>query len=377
MSGDGVMPARPPNSEVYSHISRAEIVKLFDQGLSHREIGTRLGMGPCSVGSRLRAEGKVRPRARVTPAQLKEARLDPAWEARPGIAHCIVPSDRVVCRECGELKSELSANGAHSHLRGHKMTAREYKSKYPGARLTSFARSADQNSRQGGKKTVQDLIDEFAAMYLTPQELKACRRNHEYEEKHGIKEFVACRLCGLKSRTDLWAHLQKRHDGCSFAGYHAQFPKTPVIPLCRKAEKNEAQKLRGRELRRDATRGRQVAAGKLNAAGRPIEEITKARIRLAASLQLRGLNPYAMTDLLYPATVDLSQKQKGADKIRRFDLTKKFLKNHAAQIGAEKQRQESLPEADRAAIAADAENFIHTFPQASLGEKTSFPQQIL
>jgi hypothetical protein len=375
MSGDGVTPARPPNSEVYSHISTAEIVKLFDQGLSHRKIGKRLGMGPCSVGSRLRAEGKVRSRACVTAAQLKEARLDPAWEARSGIAHWIVPSDRVVCRECGELKSELNANSAHSHLRGHKMTAREYKSKYPSTRLTSFARSADQNSRQGGKKTVQDLMDEFAAMYLTPQGLKACRRDPEHEKKHGIKEFVACRLCGLKSRTDLWAHLQKRHDGCSFAGYHARFPKAPVIPLCRKAEKNEAQKLRGRELRQDATRGKQFAAGKFIPA-RPIEEITKARIMLAAHLQLEGLKPYAMTDSLYPPAADLPDKEKGDDKIRRFGYTKKFLKRHRAGIEIEKRRLASLSKAQRDAIRSQAADFIHKNTQASLGVRPSDPQQI-
>ena len=194
-----------PNAERYAHIPTAEIIKLFDQGKSHRQIGKLLGMGPCSVGNRLRHEGKVRPAPAVIQSQLKQARVDPAYEARNGI------ENKVICRECGELKSELNANGNHSHLRGHHMTADDYKSKWPGTRLTSFARSADQNLRQGGTKIIQILMAEFAAVYLKPKDWTEALRDQEWEEHHGITEFVACRLCPFKSRTHLYNHLKTQH----------------------------------------------------------------------------------------------------------------------------------------------------------------------
>jgi hypothetical protein len=232
-----------PNSERYSHIPTAEIVTLFNQGLSHRMIGRRIHMGPCSVGSRLRKLGLVHPRARVTAAQLKEARLDPAWEARHGIA------DRVICRECGGLKSQIDAWGEHSHLRKHRITARDYKRKYPGARLTNFRVAAGQAARQGRSKTLEELMDEFASMYATPEDLKKCRRDPRgWEEKHGINDVVIGRMCGLKSRSDLWAHLRKAHD-LSYVSYHAQFCKAPTIPQRLKEVKNEDQQDRGNRLR--------------------------------------------------------------------------------------------------------------------------------
>jgi predicted transcriptional regulator len=203
-------------------------------------------MGACAVGNRLRKEGKARRPPKLTPSQLEEGRQDPAYEARPGITHRIVPPDRVVCRECGELKSELNANGNHSHLRGHRLPADDYKRKWPGARLTSFARSADQNRRQGRTKTIQDLMDEFAARYLMSEEWKEYVRDQKYEEHHGIKEFVACRLCGMKSKTDLHNHLKTQH-GVSSADYRKQFPEALQLPLGLYDVKNEHAKTYGRK----------------------------------------------------------------------------------------------------------------------------------
>ena len=64
----------------------------------------------------------------VTPELLDACRLDPAWEARQGMANCIV------CRECGaKLLSPLG--GHRGHLwRLHQMTVRAYRAAYPGAR---------------------------------------------------------------------------------------------------------------------------------------------------------------------------------------------------------------------------------------------------
>jgi hypothetical protein len=245
----------PPNAELYRDIPTAEIIKLSEQKLSRRKIGKRLGMGAGAVKNRLRTAGIAWRPQKLTPSQLEECRQDPAYEARPVGAYRIVPANRVVCRECGELKSELNANGNHSHLRGkkhHMPDAREYESKWPGARLTSFARSADQNRRQGRTKTIQDLMDEFAARYLTPEERKEYDRDQKYEEHHGITEFVACRLCGMKSKTDLHNHLKAQHDRSS-ADYRKQFPDALQLPLAMKrGYKREFAKERGRVQRRMA-----------------------------------------------------------------------------------------------------------------------------
>ena len=234
-----------PNAARYRHIATDEIIKLFDRGMSHSQIAKELRMGPCAVGTRLRKAGKMRRPAKLTLSQLKECRRDPAWEARPG-NRGIVPADRIVCRKCGELKAEINANGVHSHLRKHRVTADDYKRKYPGARLTSFFRSVDQSRRQGRTKTIQVSMTEFAARQLTPAELKKYRRDQEYEERHGITEFVACRLCGVKSKTDLGVHLKRMH-ALTSKGYRARFPKCLQLPLGLYDAKNKKQKERQRD----------------------------------------------------------------------------------------------------------------------------------
>jgi predicted transcriptional regulator len=291
------------NAERYRHIPTAEIIKLSDeQDLSQRKIGKLLGMGSCAVGNRLRAAGKARRPPKLTPSQLEECRQDPAYEARPGIAHRIVPAYRVVCRECGELKSELNANGNHSHLRGHHVTADEYKRKWPGARLTSFARSADQNHRQGREKTVQDLMDEFAARYLTPEEWKEYVRDQKYEERHGITKFVACRLCPLKSKTDLHNHLKTQH-GLRSAEYRKQFPEALQMPLNlkhgfkRKYARERWEKI-SRQLAKIKTR-ELVPAGQRKP-GRPMDEDTIKRLDLMGKLSAQGKSLRAMSLEVYP-----------------------------------------------------------------------------
>jgi predicted transcriptional regulator len=237
------------NAARYQHIATAEIVKLSKQGLSHREIAKVLSMGPCTVGTRLRGAGIVRSPEKLTDVQLKEHRADPAWQAR-----CenrgIVPDDKVTCLECGELKSEINANGKHSHLRTHRMTATDYKKKYPWARLTSFGRSADQNRRQGRTKAIKNLMDEFADSFLRPMELKAFRRDQEYEERHGIQDFVACRMnqCGFKSQSDLHTHLKARHSLTS-ASYRNLFPKALQLPLGLYEAKNKLARMYGKKKR--------------------------------------------------------------------------------------------------------------------------------
>jgi predicted transcriptional regulator len=240
---------RPPNAVLYSHVDTDDIVKLFHQGLSHRKIGKLLQMGPCSVGTRLRNLGLVRQPESVSAAELRECRADPAWEARRRIP------DRIVCRECGEWKAVLDAPGEHGHLRKHNMPGDEYRTKWPGARLTNFqipARMAENLGRaakQDRQKTLERLMDEFAAMYATPEEREICRKDHEWEEKNDIEDFVVCRLCGFKSKVDLLIHLRKRHDKTT-GSYRQEFWKAPMVPLRVKDRKNEEQLPRSAELRK-------------------------------------------------------------------------------------------------------------------------------
>ena len=212
---------RPANAELYQHIPTAKIIELFNRGLSHRKIGKVVGMGPCSVGTRLRREGKVRRRPGLVGKELEEARLDAAWEARHGLA------DRVVCRLCGKFMASINANGEHSHLRTHHMTADEYASKYPGARFTSFAIAARQGVRQGRAGNVQKLMERFAAQYLTAKELIECRADPAWEERRRF-DFVACRKCGLKSKTHLYLHVH-RHGYSRIKEYRAEYPKAPRV----------------------------------------------------------------------------------------------------------------------------------------------------
>ena len=210
------------------------IRELRDRRLLHSEIAEQLNMTRIAVGHQLRIMGEVRRQPRVTAAQLEEMRLDVAWEARPE-NRGIVPANRIVCRECGELLHDIS--GKHSHIRlKHHWEMDEYKSKYPGARLKTFARSEEQNRREGGTKTAEDLMDEFAAMYVTGKELVECHADPQWEKHHGFTAFIVCRVCGLKSKNALYNKAGLRHHhhlkqhGLTSDAYLARFPGCELRP---------------------------------------------------------------------------------------------------------------------------------------------------
>jgi len=118
---------------------------------------------------------------------------------------------------------------------------------------------------------------------------------------------------------------------------------------------------KGKTLRRLAKKGKRVEAGEFVPAP-PIEPIVKARITMAASLQIEERKPYAMKDRLYPIRPhgeDLAASAKERD--RQFDSTKKFLKKHSPRIALEKLRLTGLSEQERDATAAEAAQFIHSF----------------
>jgi predicted transcriptional regulator len=352
------------NADRYRHIPTAEIIKLVvEQGLSRRKAGKQLEMGAGAVKNRLKAAGIEWQPPKLTPSQLEECRQDPAYEARPHIANKIAPANRVVCRECGELLAELNANGIHSHLlRKHRMSAEDYESKWPGARLTSFARSADQNRRQGRTKTIQELMDEFASKYLTPEELREARRDQECEEHHEVELFIVCRLCGMKSKTDLHNHLKTQHDLTS-AAYYRQFPKCLRLPLGLYATKNELAKIYGQEKSSLAKKGEIVE----ELSDERLEKLVKfehtrgpgrlatARLRLMACLKADrpelSDTGYEMTDHLNPGSPRTKDARRAS--LRQFH---KLAKTELSQV--EMRRIAALPKVERDAIDADARQVI-------------------
>lgn len=74
--------------------------------------------------------------------------------------------------------------------------------------------------------------------------------------------------------------------------------------------------------------------------------IDKERIARAARLEIDGINPYKMTDQLYPPNkgfTRLTREQQRKNFDRRFDRVKKFLKNNRKRIDLEKKRQGASP----------------------------------
>lgn len=323
----------------------AEIVKLVDQGLSNADVGARLGLSASAITGRLNRMGKTRPFPKITAAQLKQCRLDPVWEVRPE-NRGIVPTDRIVCRECGEIRGDLNSSGGKSHLlNDHPHTPPEaYLRKYPGARLTPFARHF---ARYAGNKTIESWLDEFAALYVTPAELAKCRKDPAWEVHHGIKEFVVCRLCGLKKQSSISGHkknghLVTAHDGMAFSAYRVLFPRAPQMPETERAGRRERHSKWARsrfKLAREAAGSAPVPPSPTKPRGRPIEEITKQRITMAARLERDGVKPWAMVDQLYPAPDPLPEGETAAkNKRKRFDAQREFLKKYRGRIDLEKQQ---------------------------------------
>lgn len=150
----------------------------------------------------------------VKPAQLAEFQryADPSWEARNGVVN------QVACRVCGQLRHYLS-----THLKiVHQMTVDDYDRRYPGALLVPYkvmlAHTVARN-----RVTLEEYVAAGAARYLTPAEMADHLQDHLYEKHHGIRDYVACRLCGFKCAHNLHNHLKTRH-GCGQEQYHERFP---------------------------------------------------------------------------------------------------------------------------------------------------------
>jgi hypothetical protein len=132
----------------------------------------------------------------LPPEQLDECRRDPAWEARNDVI------DRVVCRDCGaQVKTPLHNRLSHLRSRHTGTSTRDYLTRYPGAPLSSIANMAKNHGKR--ERTVSEVLSERLNDYVTPEEREACHKEPDWEKRHGTDEFVICRHCGFKSRTEL------------------------------------------------------------------------------------------------------------------------------------------------------------------------------
>jgi len=156
---------------------------------------------------------------RLTDEQLQEARLDCAWEVRPG--RDII--DGVYCRECGVFSR---GHSLPKHLtRKHELNREQYRAKYPDAPLLSCSELALSPRGSGDPKAqAQKLIGEV----VTADQLKECRKQGiQYETSLRIFDQVICRHCGGKYGDNLAAsHLDKC--GLTKEEYKALYPLAPL-----------------------------------------------------------------------------------------------------------------------------------------------------
>ncbi len=223
---------RAPGQQPQS-VPTEELIRLSDEGLSPSEISKRVKLAVTSVRNRLSRAGYQRGHygaemgGRLIGEDLDACRLDAAWEART----CIV--DRVICRMCGERRTQLSGKMGHLNLVHPETTVSEYRRLYPGAPLQSLVILASKKHRD-----VQQDALRRAALYLTSQQLKDCRNDNKWEDRHNITDYVICRRCGRKISGFLGngyrGHL--RAEKLSWAEYEIQYPGAPRSSAKHKAK---------------------------------------------------------------------------------------------------------------------------------------------
>jgi hypothetical protein len=142
----------------------------------------------------------------ATPEEIREARRDPAYEARKQTA------DRVMCRICGFwANSDLSPDHIELHIDKARAIAKwrrrglakEYNILWPGAPTSTHARRA-------GKlhKDVSPVMAEYANTFVLPDQLEACRLD---PKSTPAAEFAVCLICGQKCKWELPRHVDDEH----------------------------------------------------------------------------------------------------------------------------------------------------------------------
>jgi hypothetical protein len=212
------------------------------------------------------------------------------------------------------------------------------------------------------------------------QQLKAALAKYHADEKKAAKRALKNRLKRRKAQGQpvrivlgrlyacAYRKNRKRGEGC-LGTFRATSSAQKFCAVCQKhADADRAQKYRedhrdkllpkyrarGKRLRELAAHGKRFEDGELVRA-RPIDEIGKARIALAACLRLDSIKAYAMKDHLSPL------QSTNDTRDRQFDRTKKFLKDQKERIDLEMRRLDGLPKEERDKIAGEMRQFIHNF----------------
>jgi hypothetical protein len=181
---------------------------------------------------------------RLEEEQLAACRLDPAWEARNGII------DRVVCRICGCLvKTPLHNQLGHLRKRHPGTSTTDYLKQYPAAPLASIKDMAKFYGKR--ERTPDEVLAQRLSEFVTPEEREECRRDPSWEKLHGIVDFVICRHCGFKSRSE----LRDDRSGCHLnthyltkKQYMELYPEAPWRPEARAVlQRNLGEKWRKRQ----------------------------------------------------------------------------------------------------------------------------------
>jgi hypothetical protein len=242
-----------------------------------RKVGWKLGM--VYVKSKKLNSGGCY----VTPKELAECRLDPAWEARRKMLRY------AVCRICGALRTRIGEGKLGHLMQMHPEVApSEYCKLYPHAPLRDI-----RNSARDYRTSAERLAAKLASQYVTGDELIACRANPNWEIEHSVKEYVVCRVCNWKSHVPLnlgkGGHL--RTHGLTWREYLTQFPEAPRAPLTfmekarsnARANREEFKRLRAESEELRKLRNAGMLSPKKDVGGRP-EGMTEERQKKAREL---------------------------------------------------------------------------------------------
>ncbi len=234
------------------------------------------------------------------PGELEACRLDPAWEARHGIAHSIY------CRECGD---GVTAVLHSAHLQKHGLTAEEYGLKYPGVRRQSFRAAALQSGRD-----VQEFMKEFAEYYETPAELEAYRKDPALEARRGIADYVICRVCGRRYYQDIGGkgdHLWTQHH-MSPQTYFEAYPGSRLSTYIRSAKKlrRDVEDIMAETAERFLT-PEELAERRQNPEWEKDHGITECVVCRVCGRKLEGELPRHVSDM-HPWITDYEQAYPGA-----------------------------------------------------------------
>jgi hypothetical protein len=209
----------------------------------------------------------------------------------------------------------------------------------------------------------------LAAYHRDPEKFKARAKSRRDRDPQSGRTYAT---------NYYWNHAEEIKEKKKVQ-YHAN-PKK-FRKAARTWRKNNLPSVKANQATYRARRRELIALGERFAA--KISPLNRALIRAAACLTVKGMKPYAMTDILFPPSPELAGRSKASvnqDRKRRYDNSVKDLfKKHGQRIEEDAQQNiaglsdaecdQALARAllDAAAARSDSAPVIHRNSQASLG----------